>query len=78
MVSVRKNAEVASTDSAKSERQQSLFAPTANSPRERIVTKRDPLADKLLNTLRSLDVDAITAREALQILYDLKNEVPAL
>jgi hypothetical protein len=39
------------------------------------VTTRDPVAEKLVTTLRSLDVDAITAREALQILYDLKNEV---
>jgi DNA mismatch repair protein MutS len=48
-------------------KQQSLFA-----VRERVVVQRDPAADRVLNSLRALDLDSLTARQALQILYDLK------
>lgn len=75
MVSLREDEKLARTRGAKSDRQHKLFANSETAPKERIVTTRDPVAEKLVTTLRSLDVDAITAREALQILYDLKNEV---
>jgi DNA mismatch repair protein MutS len=78
MVLARTEGEPGRTALTNSDRQQSLFALPEKSSREKIVIKRDPVADKLLNVLRSLDLDAITAREALQILYQLKNEVPAV
>jgi DNA mismatch repair protein MutS len=48
-------------------RQQSLFA-------ERIV-ERDPVADGLKKSLTLLDVDNLSPREALQVLYDLKEKL---
>jgi DNA mismatch repair protein MutS len=48
--------------------QASLFAPIAAAP----VVKRDLQAEKLRESIQHLDVDSLTPRQALEVLYDLK------
>ena len=45
-------------------RQQSLFGQT--------IVERDPVADALKQAVSGIDVDALSPREALAMLYELK------
>jgi DNA mismatch repair protein MutS len=50
-----------------SERQQHLFSPSP-------VIKKDPVLEKIRESLERLDVDSLSPRDALNTLYDLKRQ----
>ena len=65
---VKGGASTVSTTPQQAGRQQQLFAPAPQ-----IV--KDPALEKLRSTISSLDIDGLSAREALNVLYALKEQV---